>query len=274
MTRWSLLAAVSGAVLAAGCSVHVEGTSLIKEPTTGESGTLRFQYGDFGCGLFFQSCPLDQPFLVGSEADVEIVDGPSSGHVAFAFEGASAKVTSTMERASCDSGSSSRDVDLDAPCGPGETKKAFRQATLAGVTPGDGKLVVRDARTGAEIDRVAVHVANAADLRIEVKRQGPADADSSSVIPDGAVYGVKVSDKVRVRADPLDASGKGIRVGRHGIAHEYGDRAVLAPSTDPSLAIFGSSETEDIVAKQSGETTLVVRAAGVSRTLRFRVARP
>lgn len=275
MIRWSWATAVVFASVAlGGCSVTVE-SSEPPPSTPGDSGTLRFQYGDAGCGIFLNACPLDQPFLTGSEGDVAIVDGPSSGHVTFTFEGSVASVTGQREYAHCvDAKSTTRDVDLDMPCAPGETKEAFRHVTLLGNAPGEGKVVVRDAKTGKEIDRVTVRVASASDMRIEVSKRGPAEKDYSGVVPDGDVYRVRVSDKVRVRAEPLDAAKKPIRVGRHGVAHEYADRAVLAPSTDVGEAILGSSDAESIVAKQSGETSLVVKTAGASRALQFRVVRP
>lgn len=274
MARRSLAAVVLAGAALGGCSVTVE-SSQPPTSTPGDSGTLRFQYDDAGCGILLNACPLEQPFLAGSEIDVAIVDGPSSGHVSFAFEGSVAKVTGQTEHAHCrGAGSNTRDVDLDAPCASGETKEAFRHVTLLGNAPGEGKIVVRDAKTGKEIDRVTVRVTAASDVRIEVATRGPAEASYSGVVPDGAVYRVRVSDKVRVRAEPLDSAKQPIRVGRHGVAHEYENRAVLAPSTDLGEAVFGSPDVESIVAKQSGDTSILVKVSGASRTLEFRVVRP
>lgn len=273
MARWSLVAVaavlVSGAV---GCSVRVEGDDPFADHSTrGDGGTLRFQYDDPACGLLGRGCGLDRPFLTGSESDVEIKEGPSSGHVVFAFEGAAATVVSQDEWAYCNAPDGSfRRIGLDEGCVGSETKDAFRHVTLRGASPGEGKLVVRDARTGVELDRVTVRVASAVDVRLDVTRKGPADESYVSVIPNGDRHQVKVSDSVQVRAEPLDASGAVIRVGRHGVAHEYGNRDVLAPEVE----ILGSSETETMKARQSGDASLVVRAGGATRALRFQVVRP
>jgi hypothetical protein len=244
------------ALSSAACSIK------IGDKTEGEKGAMSFAYSGPSC---FFGCGLDRSALQGAQVSLTAKGGdPNVAQTARVAESSIARVSSQRQSCSCDSGSGgshdSRSVEPSAQCRSGETKSCSLSVDLETMSAGDARLEVVDLH-GTVIDSVVVHVRPAA--RIDISVNGKAFAD-------GDVTTARVGDKLGLEAIPFDANGDRSLFTEHGISHDYGDTKIVGP--DDSVLI-GSTNTEDMVAIQPGDTTVNVHAPGTERLVRFHVVR-
>ena len=223
---------------------------------------MTFAYDGPSC-LF--GCGLDRSALQGSQVSVTAKGGdPNVAQTARIAESSIATVSDQHESCSCDSktgsSSNSRTIEPSATCSSGETKSCNLSVDIETSAAGDARLEVVDPK-GTVIDSVVVHVRPAA--RIDISVNGTAFAD-------GDVTTARVADKIGLEAVPFDANGDRALFTKHGISHDYGDTTIVGP--DDSV-LFGTTNTEDMVAIQPGDTTVKVHAPGAERLVRFHVVR-
>lgn len=253
--------ALSSAALLALLALSTAACSIkIGDKTEGEKGAMSFAYDGPSC---FFGCGLDRSALQGAEVSITAKGGdPEVSQTVRVAESTIARVSSQSETCSCDSSSggssTSRSIETSAKCSSGETKSCSLSVGLETLAAGDARLEVMDFR-GTVIDSVVVHVRPAA--RIDISVNGKAFAD-------GDVTTARVGDKLGLEAVPFDASGDRALFTKHGISHDYGDTTIVGPD---DAVLFGSTNTEDMVARQPGDTTVKVHAPGAERLVRFHV---
>lgn len=230
------------------------------DKTEGDKGTMTFAYDGPGC-LF--GCGLDRSALQGSQVSLTAKGGDANvRQTARIAESSIARVSDQHESCSCDSSSGnqskSNSIEPSAKCASGETKSCNLAVDLETGDQGDAHLEIVDP-TGALIDRVTVHVRPAA--RIDVKVNG-------SAVKEGEVVTLRNFDKVGLESHAFDANGDEALFTKHGISHDYGDTTILAPD---DAVLFGSTNTEDMIAKEPGDTTVKVYAPGASQLVRFHI---
>lgn len=230
------------------------------ESTTGDEGTLAFEYtgGDclFGCGL-------DRSALQGSMVSIAARGGDGDVRKRARLVGSSiGTIEQQRESCSCTSksgnSSKSRTIEPADRCASGESKKCSLRIDVETTSAGDSKLEILDPG-GSVIDRVTVRVRPAARIDADV-RQGATDK--------GGVFEVKQGLKVKVHSTVYDEDGGEVIFAKHGVSHEYGDKSIVRPD---SSVLIGSTDVEDMIARDLGETTVTVRAEGAAKVLRFRV---
>lgn len=231
------------------------------DKTQGEKGTMTFAYDGPHC---FFGCGLDRSALQGSLVTVS-ASGTNADVRPTARISSDARIASvSSQRESCSCGSksgsqsSSHSVDAGAKCSSGETKTCTLSIDIETTAEGDAELEVVDPK-GALIDRVAVHVRPAARIDVEV---------NNAAVKDGEISTVRIGDKVGLKSHAFDADGTEEIFTKHGISHDYGDNTIVKPDDS---ALFGSTDVEDMVAVEPGDTTVTVGAPGAQRVVRFHV---
>jgi hypothetical protein len=232
------------------------------DKTDGEKGAMTFAYDGPGC-LF--GCGLDRSALQGSLVTVTAKGGDANvAQTARIADSSIAHVSEQHETCSCDSSSGneskSRSIEPSAKCSSGETKSCSLSIDIETTDQGDAHLEVVDPK-GALIDRVTVHVRPAA--RIDVKVNGAA-------VKDGEVTTVRNGDRLNLESHAFDANGDEALFTKHGISHDYGDTTILRP--DDSV-LFGSTNVEDMIAVEPGDTTVTVHAPGAEQVVHFHVVK-
>lgn len=230
------------------------------DKTDGEKGTMTFAYDGPGC---FFGCGLDRSALQGSQVSVSAKGGDADvAQTARIAESSIARVSDQHEACSCDSSSgsqsNSRSIEPSARCSSGETKSCNLSVDIETTAEGDAHLEIVDPK-GALIDRVTVHVRPAA--RIDVSVNGVA-------INDGQLTTVRNGDKVKLESHAFDANGDEALFTKHGISHDYGDTTILAPD---DAVLIGTTNVEDMIAREPGDTTVKVHAPGAEQLVRFHV---
>ena len=262
--RLSSLLLSSFVVLSLSLGLGTAGCSLkLGDKTEGDKGTMSFAYDGPGC---FFGCGLDRSALQGSLVTVTATGGdPNVAQKARISETSIARVSDQHESCTCDttSGSShtSTSIDPGAKCASGTTRSCSLSVDIETSDQGDAHLEIVDP-SGSLIDRVTVHVRPAARLDITV---------GATAVKDGSPITARVGDKVKLETHAFDASGNEAMFEKHGISHDYGDTTILAP--DDSVLI-GSTNVEDMIAREPGDTTVTVHAPGAEQVVRFHVVVP
>jgi hypothetical protein len=232
------------------------------DKTEGEKGAMTFAYDGRGC-LF--GCGLDRSALQGAQITVNASGGNASVRPTARIAAATvARVSKQTESCSCDSKtgstSNSRSVEPSETCASGETKSCTLSVDIEAAGAGDAELEVVDPKGGL-IDRVTIHVRPAARLDITV---------DGLAVKDGEPTTVRSGEAVKLETHAFDADGSEELFTKHGISHDYGDTAVIAP--DPAV-IIGSTDIEDMIAVSPGDTTVKVYAPGAARVVQIHVTK-
>jgi hypothetical protein len=236
----NLLAAVvaaSALFVAAGTGCAPSSYKTTKLSSVGDQGTLTFRF-DSSCIL---DCSLDQPALQGSAVSVAVKGGTAAQGLSVRLAD-SVAATISQQSSSCNGSECTVHVEI-------ETK-----------LEGDAKLEVVD-RSGTVVDGVALHVKAAARIDVAVRGRQPG--------ADG-VYTVKQGEKLKVESTVFDNDRTELFFASHGVSQVYGDKTVVGPD---DAVILGSTDVEDAIANNVGETTLTLRAVGAESVVRFRVTK-
>lgn len=248
----SLLVSVLAGALAAGCSISA---FELGERTTGETGTLAFEYTELSSCLF--GCGLDKAVLLGSEVTITTTRlDPNKRYTARLATNAIGKISRQSESCSCTvtrgGESTSSSVEPTATCSNGATKECFHQLTIATSDAGEVKLEML--ADGTLADRATVKVRDAKRIELAAKIQGDPIA-----LEDGA-YRVRIGTNVSIVAKAFDDGGELVS-GKGGITLRSADSKVLKPQE----YFLGA------MAMATGEADLTVSASGVETVATFRI---